>query len=301
MKKVAINDSDSIIDSSHSIVRPFGAEQVPAAEGRADWEVEFVERRMKWIREKVLSGKLMGGTFLNLGSSLTAEIAGQAGFDWLLIDIEHGAGGRHELLCQLQAIESTPAAPVVRIAWNDPVLFKRVLDLGPSGIMVPYVQSADEARRAVAAMRYPPAGIRGVAVMNRACGFGPGFDDYFKSVDSKLLTVLQIETPTAIDHVDEIAAVDGVDVLFVGPMDLSVGLGVARQWEHPTFRKALFKVGDSCQKRGKAAGTIVLNEAHIGQAVADGFSFLALSSEGAVVVNGMRELASAFRKHQSII
>jgi 4-hydroxy-2-oxoheptanedioate aldolase len=250
---------------------------------------------MKWIRERVLAGELMGGTFLNLGSSLTAEMAGHAGFDWLLIDIEHGAGDRHELLLQLQAIESTPAAPIVRIAWNDPVLFKRVLDLGPSGIMVPYVQSPEEARRAVAAMRYPPLGIRGVASMNRACNFGPGFDEYFRSANSKLLTIVQIETPAAIDHAEEIAAVDGVDVLFVGPMDLSVNLGIACQWEHPLMRAAFANVVNACRKAGKAAGILLVNR-EIERAIADGFSFLALSSDGAMIATGMKEIASAFRQ-----
>jgi 2-keto-3-deoxy-L-rhamnonate aldolase RhmA len=252
---------------------------------------------VKWIRERALKRELLAGTFLNLGSSLTAEIAGNAGFDWLLIDLEHGAGDRHELLLQLQAIESTPAVPIVRIPWNDPVIFKRVLDLGASGIMVPYVQSADEARKAVAALRYPPAGIRGVASMNRACGFGPGFDEYFKSADSKLLNMLQIETPTAIEHVEEIAAVDGADVLFVGPMDLSVGLGIARQWGHPVMRAALDKVVNACQKAGKAAGMIVMSEEQIKTAVADGFSMLAFSSDGAMIVKGMRSIADAFGKH----
>jgi 2-keto-3-deoxy-L-rhamnonate aldolase RhmA len=250
---------------------------------------------MKSIRERVLSGELMGVTFLNLGSSLTAEMAGQAGFDWLLIDIEHGAGDRHELLLQLQAIESTPAAPVVRIAWNDPVLFKRVLDLGPSGIMVPYIQSADEARRAVAAMRYPPAGVRGVASMNRACGFGMGFDEYFKTANSRLLTVVQIETPAAIDNAEEIAAVDGVDVLFVGPMDLSVNMGIAFQWNHPSIRAALAKVVGACRKAGKVAGILLLNE-NIERAAADGFSFLALGSDGALAAKGLKEVAAAFRQ-----
>jgi 2-keto-3-deoxy-L-rhamnonate aldolase RhmA len=252
---------------------------------------------VKWIRERALKKELLAGTFLNLGSSLTAEIAGNAGFDWVLVDLEHGAGDRSELLLQLQAIESTPAVPIVRIAWNDPVIFKRVLDLGASGIMVPYVQSAEEARKAVAAMRYPPAGIRGVAVMNRACSFGPGFDDYFKSAGSKLLTMLQIESPAAIEHVDEIAAVDGADVLFVGLMDLSVGLGIAQQWEHPTLRGALDKVVNACQKSGKAAGMIVMSEEQIEPAVADGFSMLAFSSDGATVVKGMKSIARAFRKH----
>jgi len=241
----------------------------------------------------------MGGTFINLGSSLTAEIAGQAGLDWLLIDLEHGAGDRHELLFQLQAIESTPTAPIVRVAWNDPVQFKRALDLGPSGIMVPYVQSAEEARRAVAAMRYPPAGVRGVASMHRACGFGSDFDEYFRRADSQLLTVVQIETAAAVDHVDEIAAVDGVDVLFVGPMDLSISLGIARQWDHPVFSSAVNKVVSACRKAGKAAGTLVQSEDQIERSVSVGFSFLALSSDGAMVVQGMRGAVAAFRKQRS--
>jgi len=254
---------------------------------------------MKWIRQKVLSGELMAGTFLNLGSSLTAEMAGQSGFDWVLVDLEHGGGGRQELLLQVQALESSPAGTIVRIAWNDPVLFKRVLDLGVSGIMVPYVQSTEEARKAVAAMRYPPAGVRGVAAMNRACAFGPGFDEYFKAANSHLLTIVQIETGATVDRVDEIAAIDGVDVLFIGPLDLSVSLGVPKQFDHPTIRAAFAKVVDACRKSGKIAGLILSKEEDIERAIADGFSFLCLSSDGAMVALGMRRIAAAFNKHKS--
>jgi len=258
-------------------------------------EASELETRMKWMRERVLKGELMGGTFLNLGSSLTAEMAGSAGFDWVLIDLEHGSGDRQELLLQLQALESTTAAPIVRIAWNDPVLFKRVLDLGPSGIMVPYVQSGPEAQSAVAAMRYPPAGVRGVASMNRACGFGLGFDEYFRSANSKLLTIVQIETPEAVDHAEEIAAVEGVDVLFVGPMDLSVNMGIACQWEHPALGAAFAKVVGACRQSGKAAGILLMNK-DVERAVSQGFSFLGLSSDGAIVATGMKEIASVFRR-----
>jgi 4-hydroxy-2-oxoheptanedioate aldolase len=252
---------------------------------------------VKWLRERVLNRELLVGTFLNLGSSLTAEIAGNAGFDWLLIDLEHGAGNRNELLLQLQAIESTPAVPFVRIAWNDPIMFKQTLDLGASGIMVPYIQDAEEARKAVSAMRYPPAGIRGVAVMNRACSFGPGFNDYFNSASSNLVTILQIETADAIKNIEQIAAVDGADVLFVGPMDLSVGLGIAQQWDHPTLRSALEKVVKASQKAGKAAGMIVMSEDQIERALDDGFTMLAYSSDSAVVVKGLRSIAGSFRKN----
>lgn len=250
---------------------------------------------MKWMRHRVLSGELMAGTFLNLGSSLTAEMTGQAGFDWVLIDLEHGAGDRQELLLQMQALESTPAFPVVRIAWNDPVRFKHVLDLGLSGVMVPYIQSPDEAEKAVAAMRFPPDGVRGVASMNRACNFGPGFDDYFKNANSQLLTIVQIETKKAVDCVDEIASVDGVDVLFIGPLDLSVSLGVPQQLNHPLVRDAFQKVVSACKKTGKAPGLMLMREEQISPAVTDGFTFLGLGSDGGLVASGMRQMYGAFK------
>ncbi|MGC1684090.1 MAG: aldolase/citrate lyase family protein [Candidatus Acidiferrales bacterium] len=254
---------------------------------------------MKWMRQRVLSGELMAGTFLNLGSSLTAEMTGQAGFDWVLIDLEHGAGDRQELLLQMQALESTPAVPIVRIAWNDPVRFKRVLDLGLSGVMVPYIQTPEEAARAVAAMRFPPAGIRGVAAMNRACDFGPGFDEYFKRANTDLLTVIQIETKKSIECIDEIAAVDGVDVLYIGPLDLSVSLGVPQQLNHALVREAFSKVVNACRKAGKIAGLMLMREDQIGPAVEDGFTFLALSSDGGLIANGMRKMRAAFQPYKS--
>jgi 4-hydroxy-2-oxoheptanedioate aldolase len=254
---------------------------------------------MKWMRQRVLSGEVMAGTFLNLGSSLTAEMTGQAGFDWVLIDLEHGAGDRQELLLQMQALESTPAVPIVRIAWNDPVRFKRVLDLGVSGVMVPYIQTPEEAAKAVAAMRFPPAGIRGVAAMNRACDFGPGFDEYFKRANTDLLTVIQIETKKSIECIDEIAAVDGVDVLYIGPLDLSVSLGVPQQLNHALVRDAFGKVVNACRKAGKAAGLMLMREEQIGPAVEDGFTFLALNSDGGLIATGMRKMRAAFQPFKS--
>ena len=254
---------------------------------------------MKSIKDRALKREILAGTFLNLGSSLTAEIAGQAGFDWILIDMEHGAGNRTELLMQLQALESSPSVPLVRIAWNDPIIVKQVLDLGAAGIMMPYVQTAEEARRAAASMRYPPSGNRSVAVMNRACGFGPGFNEYFQTAGSRLLTILQIESPLAVDNIDEIAGVDGADVLFVGPMDLSVGLGLPQQWEHPKMRHAIEKVVNASQKAGKTAGTIVSNEVELKRAIADGFTMLAFSSDGAVMAKGMREIATIYEKYKN--
>ena len=150
---------------------------------------------MKWIRKKTLEGKVLGGVFLNLGSTLTAEIAGNAGLDWVLLDMEHGPGDHQVLLAQLQAIESTPAVALVRIAWNELPRFKRTLDLGPSGIMIPWINGPNEAQQAVTSMRYPPQGTRGVAGSPRAAGFGRNFKQYFQEANENLLTVVQIENP----------------------------------------------------------------------------------------------------------
>lgn len=253
---------------------------------------------MKCLRQRVLGGEFLAGTWCNLGSSLTAEIAGLAGFDWVLLDLEHGAGDHSELLPQLQAVGATPAAPVVRVAWNDPVRFKRVLDLGAAGVMVPFVNTADEALLAVQAMRYPPQGVRGMARLTRAAGFGWEFDDYARRANAELLTVVQIETAQAVGNAAAIAAVDGADVLFVGPTDLSTNLGVPPSWNEAAFRDALQQVVSACRHAGKAAGILLSAPAQIEQAVADGFRFIALGSDGAVVAAGMKAAAEALARHK---
>src|SRR5215207_9287350 len=193
------------------------------------------------FRKRVLAREWLAGTFLNLGSPITDKIAGLAGFDWLLIDHEHGPGGQDTLLHQLHAASATPAFPVVRIAQNEVPRFKRALDMGALGVMVPYVSTAAEAKAAVAAMRYPPHGIRGVAKFNRAAGFGGDFEEYYLHAHERLVTVIQIETTEAVNKIDEIAAVDGADVLFVGPTDLSYNMGIRDQLESPQFTEVLKK------------------------------------------------------------
>ncbi len=251
---------------------------------------------MNFIRDRVLNREILSGTWLNLGSSMTAEIAARAGFDWVVIDLEHGAGDHESCLHQLQAIAGSPTAPIVRIAWNDLPRFKRVLDLGAAGVVVPYVTSAREAEQAVGAMRYPPQGMRGAASLNRAADFGASFTEYLATANEKLTTVIQIETQSALDVVDEIAAVDGADVLFVGPLDLSINLGLPQQFEHPRFREALKKVSDAARSRGKAAGILLFGPGQLEQTVADGYTFIGLGSDGGVLAAGMASLAGAFSR-----
>lgn len=249
---------------------------------------------MKWIADRARDREFLSGAWLNLGSSLVAEIAGIAGFDWICIDLEHGAGDFSELVHQLQALESSQSAPIVRIASNDAPRFKRVLDLGPSGVMVPYVNSRAEAERAVAAMRYPPAGVRGVAKMNRAARFGGGFDEYFALANDNLALIVQIETREAVASAADIAAVEGVAALFIGPLDLSVSLGIPQQYSHPEFLLALNKVVAASRNAGRAAGILVPTAADVPHFAEMGFTMIAASSDGSILQQGMSALARAF-------
>ena len=251
---------------------------------------------MNWkdIRKRTLNGEVLSGTWIVLGSSLAAEVAGRVGFDWLLLDLEHGMADFESLLAQLQAVEATPAAPIVRVAWNEAPLVKRVLDLGPLGVMLPYINNAEEAERAVRSVRYPPQGIRGLTPLNRPTNFGLDYAEYFKTANDQLLTVIQIESQQGIDSAQEIAAVDGVDVLFVGPMDLSLNMGIPGQFDHPRFRAALKAVADACRASGKAAGILCLGPDQLERTIEDGFSFVALGSDGGQLAVGMKQLAGAF-------
>jgi len=248
------------------------------------------------FRNRVLAGEFVGGTFLNLGSALTAEMAGLAGFDWVLLDHEHGPGGDETMLQQLQAVSATPAVPIVRVAGNDPERIKRALDAGAHGVMIPYVSNAAEARDAVAAMRYPPRGIRGVAKMTRAAAFGQDFNAIFAHGHERLVTMVQIETLEALDKVDEIAAVEGADVLFVGPLDLSVNLGICGEYGHPDFVAALTRVAVAAKRAGKAVGILALDPSNLNPWRELGYTVMALGSDGGAVNNALTGFANALRK-----
>ena len=246
------------------------------------------------IRERALNGELLTGTFINLGNSMTAEMAGASGFDWVLLDVEHGSGDQDDLKHQIQAVSATPAATIVRIEANATPRYKRVLDLGASGVMCPYVSSVSEAEQVVASMQYPPRGIRGVAKLNRGSGFGVHFDEYFAHAHELLTTVVQIETLEGLAAVDDIAAVEGVDVLFIGPLDLSVNLGIPQQFDHPDFIAAKKRIVNAAHRNGKAAGLLLLSADQVGPVVEEGFTFIALGSDGGLVATGMRNLSDAF-------
>src|SRR5215470_7383166 len=172
------------------------------------------------FKQALKERRLQIGLWSSLASNIGAEIVADSGFDWILLDMEHSPNEVPILLAQLQAMTRGTATPVIRPAWNDPVLIKRVLDIGAQSVLLPYVQNAEEARRAVAAVRYPPAGIRGVAASSRASRYGR-VKDYLKNANGEICLLVQVETRAALDQLEEIAAIEGVDGVFIGPSDLS--------------------------------------------------------------------------------
>jgi len=257
---------------------------------------------MKNLKQRLRDGETLAGCFLNLGSALTAEIMGRAGFDFAVIDLEHGSGNETDVLPQLQAMAATDTGVIVRVESHERQRAHRVLDLGAEGIMFPRVDSAADATRAVAGLSFPPAGVRGVAAANRACGFGVSFGEYVAAAPSTLLGVVQIESETALTAVDEIARVDGVDVLFVGPMDLTASLGILGQFDHPRYDEALETVSAAARRHGTALGVLMAKPEDFDRYHDLGFRFIACGSDGTLLNAGARrtmELLAAARARRS--
>ena len=174
----------------------------------------------------------------SLGSNIVAEVLAYAGYDWIVVDTEHAPSEPLEVLAQLQGLATGTAEPVVRVAWNDAVLMKRLLDIGARSLLVPFVQSAEEARAAVAATRYPPQGVRGVSVSHRANRFGR-VRDYLQTAHQEICVLVQLETRAALDALEAIAAIEGVDGLFIGPSDLAADLGHLGNAAHPDVQAVI--------------------------------------------------------------
>jgi 2-keto-3-deoxy-L-rhamnonate aldolase RhmA len=246
---------------------------------------------MKNLKQRLKNGEILHGCWLNLGSSLTAEIVGLSGFDWVLIDLEHGAGTEKDVLAQLQALEATPAGVIVRVESAESQRIHRVLDMGAEGIMCPKVSNPAEARRVVSGLHYPPHGHRGVAKMVRATQFAQNFDSYYQNARENLLGVVQIETAEVLNHLDEIANLDGVDVLFIGPADLTMELGIFGQVDHPKFKEAVRETVYAAQKAGKATGILFFNPEEYHTYHQMGIRFIACGADATFVANGAQNLA----------
>jgi 2-keto-3-deoxy-L-rhamnonate aldolase RhmA len=234
------------------------------------------------------------GTWLMSASPLLAEAAGLAGFDWAVIDMEHAPLDLGDVVHLLQAVGATRLVPVVRVPWNDTVTIKRVLDAGATTLLVPFVQNADEAAAAVAATRYPPQGVRGMAGMSRAAQYGLA-PDHYKNANRTVSVIVQIESEMALANLEAIARVDGVDALFIGPADLSGSMGLTGQVNHPRVVKAMAEAVRRCHAAGKPVGTIgVEPDAVVGYRAA-GYDFLAVGSDLGLFVQGAVKAIAALQ------
>ena len=254
---------------------------------------------MKNLKERIQSGEAVHGCWINMGSSVSAEIIGHAGFDWVLIDLEHGAGNEVIMYNQLQVLAGAATTPIVRIDDSTRPNVQHILDAGARGIMFPQIQNPDEADHVIRMMYYPPRGIRGMAKMVRATGFGKNTDAYIGGLEKNIIGVIQIETINSLKHIDAIAAIEGVDVLFVGPNDLSLALGIFGQLDHPLYQRAIKDVAQAAKKHNKSAGVLLLDTKEYEMYFDLGYRFLACGADGSFVSKGANEMVmklSAYRE-----
>lgn len=241
------------------------------------------------FKSKLKSGEVLHGSWLTLGSAVAAEIMGQIGYDWLLIDLEHGAGNDQVMYQQLQALSGSEAVAIVRTEELSRPKVQRIMDAGAQGIMFPQIRNLDEATLAGKSMYYPPKGIRGMAPRVRASAYSKNFDTYSASLDQLLICVIQIENLSSIENIESIAQLEEVDVLFLGPNDLSLAMGIFGQFNHPEYQKALKRIAEVSKKYRKVAGVLLQNINEYEMYRAHGYTFIASSSDSAFLANGADE------------
>lgn len=247
------------------------------------------------FREQLASSdRALVGMWACSGSALVTEVAAGSGLDWLLIDMEHSANTLETVLQQLQVVAAYPIAPVVRAPSNDTVAIKQILDLGAQNLIVPMVSSVDEARDAVAATRYPPAGVRGVGSALARSARWNRVDRYLQESAQHTSLTVQIETAAGVAAAAEIAAVDGVDAVFVGPSDLSASMGLLGQQTHPEVVAAVEQVFRAVKDAGKPVGVNAFDPAAADAYIAGGADFVAVGADVALLARASEALAARF-------
>ena len=240
------------------------------------------------LRRRLAAGEVTVGTFVGMASATAAEVCAASGADWVLIDLEHGAGGEDAVRDGVLAAGSYGVPTVVRVESAERIRIGRVLDLGAAGIMVPRLETVEQAQASVRHMLYPPHGDRGVATYNRACRWGMDRSPLTEP-SQETLGVIQIETFDALNAVEDIAAQDGVDVLFVGPLDLSYALGVPLQLDSSVFQEALARVVAAASDNNKAAGILAVDGMGAAKYVRQGFRFVAVGSDSTIMAAAFRD------------
>ena len=247
------------------------------------------------FKQQLLAGRPQTGIWLGLANAYTTEIAATAGFDWLLLDAEHAPNNVSSLLAQLQALAAYGSHPVVRPPTGDAVLIKRYLDIGVQNLLIPMVETAEQAAELVAATRYPPRGTRGVGhVLARASRWGQA-EDYLARADDEICLILQVESPQALANLEAITAVEGVDGIFIGPADLSASMGHLGDADHPDVKAAINDAITKIRAAGRAAGIVTVDEEAARRYLAAGCTFVGVGIDTLLYANALRALAARFR------
>ncbi|MGE3147231.1 MAG: HpcH/HpaI aldolase/citrate lyase family protein [Pseudorhodoplanes sp.] len=246
------------------------------------------------LKHALAAGKPQIGLWASLSSNYTAEAVAGAGFDWLVVDTEHSPADMENVMGQLQAIARYPTTPIVRVPWSDMVTIKRYLDIGIQSLLIPQINTVDEARQAVAYTRYPPAGVRGVAAATRATGFGR-IKNYFKIAHEEICTIVQAETREALDNIETIAAVEGVDCIFIGPGDLHASLGYPGERSHKDVMPMIDDAVRRIVKTGKAPGILADSEENARRWLGLGALVVGVGSDVGLLARAADALAARFK------
>ncbi|MFO7612287.1 MAG: aldolase/citrate lyase family protein [Clostridia bacterium] len=232
------------------------------------------------FRNIIKSGRRLIGTWIQIPHPDIAGILADKGFDWICADMEHTEFEVRDFSRMAEAVSGRGGSPVARVADNEKMAIRRVLDAGAEGVIVPLVNNKEEAERAVSFAKYPPEGIRGYSFC-RANGFGERFDEYAENANASTAVIVMIESAEAVRNIDEILSVEGVDGIFIGPYDMSGSYGITGQTSHPVISEAIDKVARACKRHGKAAGIHIVdvNEGAIKNAIDRGFAFIAIATD----------------------
>ena len=252
--------------------------------------------RENHVKKALKEGKKTCGAWLQMCSPVAAEIMGGAGFDWILVDMEHGPGDFQMLMYQLQAMSAFDSIPLVRAPWNDVATIKRILDVGSYGVMIPWVNDKEQCQAAVEACKYPPQGIRGTAGPVRAADYGRDWKNYLPQANDEILVIIQIETITAVNNAEDILSVEGVDVAFIGPSDLSSSMGHTGNMGHPDVQEAIGRAEDVAKAKGIPLGTVSTGFERAVELYGRGYQFITLCADSTLITQGAARLAKSFRE-----
>ena len=249
------------------------------------------------VKQMLKEGKKTSGAWLQIASPFTAEILSSAGYDWLMIDMEHGPGDILTLVSQVHAMKGSDCVPLVRTPWNDFVTIKRILDAGAQGVLVPYVNTRKEAVQAVKACKYPQEGIRGVAGSPRAPGYGQNLGQYLQRSNDEIFIMIAVETPEAVTNLDEILQVEGLDGIFIGPMDLASSMGYFCDPSQPEVQAAIAKIEEKVLAAGKVLATTTGTWEGAQKLYERGYQMLMLMADGTSLAKLAAENVAHFRKN----